>query len=126
MAKGPRKARNPVEKLQSHVAQMDNIVQAILDSADKPEFASSIVALRQKREEEESGKTKLNKDAREVSKLLKLYPGLSKQVLVSLRSKISEYKTLNVLEKYKTEIEPQPRKKKAAAANNSGESASKE
>lgn len=112
MPKGPRQSRNPVEKLQSFAGQLDNIVQAIFESAEKPDFASSIVALKKQNEEEQSQKTNLNKDAREVTKLLQTYPGLSKQVVLSLRSKIAEYKALGVLDKYKAEPVPQEKAKR--------------
>lgn len=111
MPRGQRQSRNPVEKLQSHVAQLGNIVQSILEAAEKPDFVTSIVALRKAQEEAQAKKSKLNNDAREVVKLLQTYPGLSKQVLVSLKSKITEYKFLDVLDKYKTDPEPQEKKK---------------
>jgi len=113
MPKGSRKSRNPVEKLLTQVSQLDNTVHAILDAACNPDFAEAIAALKKKQEEEKSKKYKLNKEAREVSKLLQTYPGLSKQILSSLKSKISEYKTLGVIEKYKTEPEPQVKAKRS-------------
>lgn len=103
MPKGQRKPRNPIEKLMSCVAQMENTVQSVLDNADKPEFVNSIIALRKKKEEENNKKSTINDEAREVVKQLQKYPGLSKQSLSFLRSKISEYKTLNILSKYETE-----------------------
>lgn len=111
MPRGQRQSRNPVEKLQSHVAQLENIVQSILEAADKPDFVASVVALRKAQEEAQAKKSKMNNDSREVVKLLQTYPGLSKQVLVSLKSKITEYKSLDVLDKYKTDPEPQEKKK---------------
>jgi hypothetical protein len=104
-AKGSRKSRNPVEKLQSQISQLQNVCDAILDSAENPDFAQSIIELRKKKESEQSNKSKLGKEAREAVKLLRKYPGLSKQFLSSIRSKISEYRSLNVLDKYKTESE---------------------
>jgi len=112
MPKGTRNTRNPVEKLLLQVSQLDNTVNAVLESADKPDFAKSISALKLKIEENKSSQSKLNKEAREVSKLLQTYPGLSRQVLSSLKSKIAEYKTLGVIDKYKTEPEPQIRAKR--------------
>jgi len=122
MPKGPRQSRNPVEKLQAYGTQLENIFQAILESAEKPDFVSSIIALKKKIEDDTSNKTKLNKEAREVTKLLQTYPGLSKQILISLRSKISEYKALNVLEQYKTAIETQPKKRAGSKGKRSSES----
>ena len=103
MSRGPRQSRNPVEKLQEHVSQLGNIVEAILESAEKPDFVESVLALKRKKKEEKTGKTDVNKEAKEVGKLLQMYPGLSKQVLASLRSRIAEYNILGVIDKYKAE-----------------------
>ncbi len=105
MPKGQRQTRNPVERLFAVSSMLENVVQSVLDSADNPTFASSIIEFRKKREEEESKKSNLNKDAREVMKLLQTYPGLSKQTLGHLRSKIAEYKDLDIIEKYKIDSE---------------------
>ncbi|HON12011.1 MAG TPA: hypothetical protein PLE24_14185 [Chitinispirillaceae bacterium] len=101
MSRGPRQSRNPVEKLQEHVSQLGNIVEAILESAEKPDFVESVLALKRKKKEGKTGKADVNKEAKEVGKLLQMYPGLSKQVLGMLRSRIGEYKELGVIEKYK-------------------------
>jgi hypothetical protein len=105
MAKGPRKQRNPIEKLQDQIAQLDNTARAIIEAADKPGFADAVAAFKKNQESEKAQDSKTNKEAREVAKLLHTYPGLSKQVLSALKSKIAEYKSLGVIEKYKTETE---------------------
>lgn len=111
MPKGQRKARNPVEKLQGMVSMMENITHAIIENAGKPEFAASMEALRSKKEAGKGGKSKRNKEASEVAKQLTTYPGLARQTLTFVKGKIGEYKTLGVLEQYKTEPEPQQKKK---------------
>jgi len=112
MPRGGRAIKNPFEKLILQYGQIENTIQAIIDSAEKPDFVSSIVSLKQKMEDEASNKSKLNDDAREVLKLLQTYPGLSKSVLAHLRSKISEYKSLGILDKYKSDPEPQEKSKR--------------
>lgn len=114
MPRGQRQSRNPVEKLFEQAGQIENTLQALLESAGKPDFINSIESLRKKREEDQSKKSKLNADSREVLKLLQTYPGLSKTILVSLKSKISEYKNLGILDKYKTDPEPQEKPKVGA------------
>jgi hypothetical protein len=104
MPKGVRKTRNPVERLQDLVSQLGNVTEAILEDAQKPEFSSAIALLKAKRKQEESEKVHLCKDAQEVVRYLQTYPGISRQVLASLRMKIAEYKNLGVLDKYKTDI----------------------
>jgi len=112
MPKGKRQARNPVEKLQVISGQLENAVEAVMEAALKPDFSTLIQQLKAKREEESEKKTKLNKEAREVTKLLVQYPGLSRQVLSGLKSKIAEYKALSVLDKYKMDIPAPIRAKK--------------
>lgn len=102
MPKGIRQSKNPIEKLDSHIAHLGNIIQAIYDSAEKPDFVSGILALKAKRQYATSVANSQNKEAREVDKLLKLYPGLAKPILSALKSKILEYKALDILDKYKT------------------------
>ena len=111
MPKGQRKARNPVEKLQVMVSMMENITNSIVENAGKPEFAASMEALRSRIETGKDGKTKQNKEAREVAKQLRTYPGLARQTLTFVKGKIGEYKALNVLDQYKIEPEPQQKKK---------------
>jgi hypothetical protein len=102
MPKGPRQSKNPVEKLVLQVSQLNNTVDSILDSAVKPGFADAIIALKTKRDEEHSKGPNQDKEAREVCKLLGTYPGLAKSILSALKSKISEYKALGVIDKYKS------------------------
>jgi len=111
MAKGPRKQRNPVEKLQDQIAQLDNTVRAIIEAADKPGFADTVSAFKKSQESKKDLDSKANKESHEIAKLLQTYPGLSKQVLSALKLKIAEYKSLGVIDKYKTEPEPQARSK---------------
>jgi hypothetical protein len=111
MPKGVRKSRNPVEKLQEIVSQLQNVTEAILNEAAKPDFPASVAQLKARSREKESKKIRLSKEACEVSKLLQTFPGLSKQVLAALKSKIAEYQLLGVLEKYKVE---QPASKAAS------------
>ena len=99
MARVVRKTRNPVERLQDLVSQLGNVTESILEEAEKPDFAGSIAKMR----DAAAKKVILCKDAQEVSRHLQMYPGISRQVLASLRMKIAEYKSLGVLEKYKTE-----------------------
>jgi hypothetical protein len=102
MPKGTRQARNPVEKLVAQVSQLNNVVDSILESADKPGFVEAIVALKSKKTETQAKGPNQNKEAKEVNKLLKTYPGLAKSILSTLKSKISEYKALGVIDKYKS------------------------
>lgn len=116
MPKGKRQSRNPVEKLQSSISQLNNIFLSILDSADKPDFMTTLVAFKKSMTDLDSKKSKPNSDALEIIKLLQTYPGLSKQILSYLKFRISEYKALNVLDKYKSEevVAPKKRKKESA------------
>jgi hypothetical protein len=102
MPKGPRKSRNPVERLVAQVSQLNHVVDSILDSADKPGFVEAIVTFKEKKSGGSSRGQNQNKQSREVNKLLKIYPGLAKPILITLKSKISEYKGLGVIDKYKT------------------------
>ena len=102
MTKGVRKEVNPGAKLQSLINHFEKTMKLILNEAGKPEFTASIAQLKGKREAAAAKKNKLNKDAQEVSRHLQKYPGLSRQVLTALRSKIAEYKELGVIEKYMT------------------------
>lgn len=122
MPRGKRQSKNPVEKLITQVSQLDNIVQAILEGADKPDFVSSIISLRKLKEVEESKKTKLNSDGNETVKILQTYPGLSKVCLSFLKSKCSEYKSLGVLDQYKTDQESSRVSKKGPKKNKVEES----
>jgi hypothetical protein len=106
MARVVRKTRNPVERLQDLVSQLGNVTESILEEAEKPDFAGSIALLKTKMQDAAAKKVILCKDAKEVSRHLQMYPGISRQVLASLRMKIAEYKSLGVLEKYKTEAIP--------------------
>lgn len=115
MAKGNCQARNPLEKLQALTGQLENAVDSIMDAASKPDFSTLIQQLKTKREGEALKKTKLNKEGREISKLLVHYPGLSRQILSGLKSKIAEYKALAVIDKYKTDLPAPERKKKSKA-----------
>ena len=54
MSKRQRISKNPVDKLIQNVSQLDNIVKSILENADKPDFVSSLISLRQQKEEEDS------------------------------------------------------------------------
>jgi|LFRM01.1.fsa_nt_gb hypothetical protein len=105
MSKRQRISKNPVDKLIQNVSQLDNIVKSILENADKPDFVSSLVSLRQQKEEEDSKKSRLSSEGTEIVKILQTYPGLSKVALVFLKSKISEYKSLGVLDQYKSGAE---------------------
>ncbi len=116
MAKGQRKASNPVEKLNGLSGQLENTIEAIIEAAARPEFAALMQEMKAKRAEEESKKTKLNKESREVIKLLRKYPGLSRSVLAGVKQKISEYKGLGVLVTYEKELPPVERKKKGSKA----------
>lgn len=106
MPRGVRKTRNPVERLQDLVSQLENVTEAILEEAEKTDFAGSIALLKARMKDAAAKKVILCKDAQEVSRHLQTYPGISKQVLASLRMKIAEYKSLGVLEKYKAEAMP--------------------
>ena len=77
-------------------------MELILNESGNPEFAATIAELKEKIESAEANK--LNKEAREVSKQLLKFPGLSKQVLAVVRAKIAEYKLLGVIDKFKKEL----------------------
>lgn len=114
MPKGKRTPVNPVEKLEIIATQLVNIKDSLIEAASKPDFAQKIADLKAKLAVEEKSKSNLNKETLEIVKHLKAYPGLSKQILTHVRSKIAEYKTLNILETFKTELAPVERKKRGS------------
>lgn len=101
MTKGLRQSRNPVERLVSLKSQLENVVQAILDSASNPNFSKEIEELKKQIDAEESKKSNINKESREIMKLLQTYPGLSKQVLTFLKTRINDYTEINAIDKFK-------------------------
>lgn len=116
MAKGKREPVNPVTKLEIIASQLVNLKNSLIEAASKPDFAQKVAALKAKQAGEDQTKSKLNKESSEIVKHLKAYPGLSRQILTHVRSKIAEYKTLNILETFKNELPPVERKKRGPKA----------
>lgn len=114
MPKGKRTPVNPIEKLETIAGQLVNIKDALIEAASKQDFALLIAALKEKQVGEQQSKSHLNKETSEIVKHLKAYPGLSKQILTHVRSKIAEYRTLKILETFEKELAPVERKKRGS------------
>ena len=94
-----KKINNPAEKLLSCIQQLDVTFKTIVENVDNPEVIKSLSDLKLSLSEDK--KDGPNIESKEILKLLAKYPGLSKQALTFLRGKISEYKSLGVLDSYK-------------------------
>lgn len=98
----PRSTKNPIDKLLENVSSFEGIVQSIFENAaSNPNFIKEIIEIKKKNDEENSNKQKLTEDGQDIVKLLETYPGLSKYVLSHVKGKISEYKSLGLLESMK-------------------------
>jgi len=113
MAKGKREPVNPVAKLEIIASQLMNLKESFIRAVSQPDFVQKVAALKAKQAGEDQTKSRLNKETREIVKHLRAFPGLSRQILTHVRSKIAEYKTLNILETFKNELPPVERKKRA-------------
>jgi hypothetical protein len=97
-----RQAVNPVEKLLSISKTLSNTIDSLMENCcENPEQFITKVKLLKEQLPGEDKKQPSSKDASEVSKLLRAFPGLSRLTLDFIKDKITEYKNLNVLNNYR-------------------------
>jgi len=100
MARG-RKTPNPVSKLINLNNQLALTIESLVQSSAEPDFQEQVQTIKADLEKREKKENALNREAKEISRILSRYPGLSKEVLFDVKTKVSNYKRLDILDNFR-------------------------
>jgi hypothetical protein len=121
MPRGKRTKINPAAKLVDLHKKLGNTLDALLASADSPDFLPGLKAVRDQIQAEAKESSTLDKPTKDVMKIMGQYnEDFSKLILSMVRGKVSELKELGAIDQFKKQ-QPKPQPSSSASSEASEE-----